>query len=266
MKPIVKWVGGKTKLLEYITKEARTCEYKDYYEPFAGGCSVALRILSESKDKKVFVSDVNLPLINLYVTVKTNLESLVKELSNPVYSNDSDNYYINRTRFNEIKNEQNVECAALFVYLNKCCYNGMYRENSKGGFNIPFGKMKNPVICDIEGLTNFKNLFQNVHVSCRGYDNISPNSKDLVYMDPPYHQTFTNYNKNAFGEDEQTRLKNFIDELTKKGVYVILSNSDTDFIRGLYKDYNLIELSTAYSIGGKNASRGNRKELLIKNF
>jgi DNA adenine methylase len=144
----------------------------------------------------------------------------------------------------------------------------MYRENSKGEFNIPFGKMKNPKICDTSLLRNVNNNLQNVHIECCEYTSILElvEKDDFVYLDPPYHETFTDYTNNKFGEDEQRKLKEFIDILTEKNVNVMLSNSATDFIKELYKDYKQINLTIKYSLGGKGADRGEKQELLIVNY
>lgn len=268
LKPFIKYCGGKTKLLQYIIENLPK-DYNNYYEPFVGGGSVLFG-LKNNDDKSYTVSDINDCLINCYEVIKSNVEELIIELQKDIYKNDSDSYYSRRTRFNEIKfNESNnVEKAALFIYLNKCGYNGMYRENSKGEFNIPFGKMKNPKICDTDTLRRDNQGLQNVHLACCNYNSILElvEQKDFVYLDPPYHATFTDYTNNKFAEDEQEELKLFVDRLHEKGAYIMLSNSATDFIKDLYKDYKQINLTTKYSLGGKGANRGEKQELLIVNY
>jgi len=274
-KPILKWVGGKTKLLPYIIENLPSHEFKDYYEPFVGGASVIIELLSKDLDckRQYYISDINKNLINVYDTIQNKLDELILELNNEKYCNNQENYYINRTRFNIIKSDNvidnNIEKASLFIYLNKCSFNGIYRENLSGKFNTPFGKMKNPKICDDVTLTNFKNIIQNVTIKDDRYQSILELTKknDLVYLDPPYHNTFTSYNSDKFGEDQQHELKLFIDELTQKGVNVMMSNSATDFIKELYKDYTIINITTKYSLGGKGVDRGgNKQEVLIKNY
>jgi DNA adenine methylase len=275
LKPFIKYCGGKTRLLPYIIENLPTKEFKNYFEPFVGGGSVLFGLKSKDNqyncNRTYTISDINESLMNCYETIKNNVNSLVNELSKDKYKNEQDNYYNARKRFNEIKfNEtlDSVEKAALFIYLNKCGYNGMYRENSKGEFNIPFGKMKNPKICDTSLLRNVNNNLQNVHVECCEYTSILElvEKDDFVYLDPPYHETFTDYTNNKFGEDEQRKLKEFIDILTEKNVNVMLSNSATDFIKELYKDYKQINLTIKYSLGGKGADRGEKQELLIVNY
>lgn len=274
LKPFIKYCGGKTKLLSYIFDNLPENGFNNYFEPFVGGGSVLFGLLLRDKvsdiKRQYTVSDINDNLINCYEVIKNNVNDLINELGNEKYKNESDNYYVSRDRFNEIKfSETNlVEKAALFIYLNKCGYNGMYRENSNGKFNIPFGKMKNPKICDEFLLRKINNSLKDVHVACCGYDSILDvvEKDDLVYLDPPYHETFTDYTNNKFGENEQKELKEFVDKLNSKDVYFILSNSATDFIKDLYKDYNQINLTTKYSLGGKGANRGEKQELLVKNF
>jgi DNA adenine methylase len=274
LKPFIKYCGGKTKLLPYIIENLPDKEFKNYFEPFVGGGSVLFGLLSNELTYKCnrdyTVSDINENLINCYEVIKDNIDDLIKELNKDIYSNEYDNYYSRRQRYNEIKfTETNlVEKAALFIYMNKCGYNGMYRENSQGKFNIPFGKMKNPKICDTSVLKKVSKSLSKVNISYCEYNSILEltNKDDFVYLDPPYHGTFTQYTNNKFGEEEQQKLKQFVDALTEKGVCVMLSNSATDFIKDLYKGYKQINLTTKYSLGGKGADRGDKQELLIVNY
>lgn len=279
VKPILKWVGGKAKLLDYIINNLPENCTGSYYEPFVGGCSVILRIIESEKFKEYTVCDINESLINVYTIVKENVNDLIKELKKEKYSNISENYYKCRERFNHLKihsenfddnnNSAKIEMCALFIFLNKCGFNGMYRENSKGLFNIPFGKMKNPTICDEVNLKNVSGVFNNVkvkvNIECCDYSNILELLKenDFVYLDPPYHGTFTDYTNNKFGENEQVKLKEFVDVLTTKKVNVMISNSSTEFIKELYKDYKQIVVETKYTVG---VNREKVFELLITNY
>lgn len=270
VKSFIKYVGGKSKLLKYIIENLPN-DFNNYFEPFVGGGSVILGIISsQEKNRSYTISDINSSLINCYYIIQNNLDELIIELSNEKYKNESIEYYINRARFNKLKflDNHKVECAALFIYLNKCGYNGMYRENKSGEFNIPFGTMKNPSICDNESLLNVKKYIKEINILCCKYEDILENitDGDFVYMDSPYDGTFSDYTSNKFGKSEQISLKLFVDILTSKKVKVMLSNSCTEFIKDLYKDYYQIILNTKYSLGGKNASRGNKSELLIKNY
>lgn len=153
--------------------------------------------------------------------------------------------------------------SAMFIYLNKCCFNGMYRENSTGGYNVPFGDMKNPLVCDTKNIQNLNRFFQNIDIECKPYCDITPQRNDLVYFDPPYHNTFSDYSKNGFNEESHKELKNFIDTLTKQGVNVILSNSNTKFIQELYLGYHIRVIENQYSIG---VNREKIEEVIITNF
>jgi DNA adenine methylase len=274
LKPFIKYCGGKTKLFPYIIENLPTKEFNNYFEPFVGGGSVFFGLKNKDTqyncNRNYTISDINDNLINCYEVIKNNIDDLITELSKDIYKNEYDKYYERRNRYNEIKFEETnlVEKAALFIYLNKCGYNGMYRENSQGKFNIPFGKMNNPKICDTSIIRNVHTNLQNVHIACCEYNSILDlvEKDDFVYLDPPYHETFTDYTNNKFGENEQKNLKRFVDILTEKGVYVMLSNSATNFIKELYKDYKQINLTTKYSLGGKGADRGDKQELLVVNY
>jgi DNA adenine methylase len=283
LKPFIKYCGGKSRLLPYIFEYLPDMNtINNYFEPFVGGGSVFFELYltdtNNNKDtnnnfnREYTISDINDNLINCYEIIKNNVEQLIIELEKDIYKNDKTNYYICRNRFNQIKfnlsHEFSVEKAALFIYLNKCGYNGMYRENSKGEFNIPFGKMNNPKIVDKITLMNIHHSLKNINIACCEYDNILEivEKNDFVYIDPPYHNTFTDYTNNKFGETEQINLKHFIDNLSKKGVKVMLSNSATQFIKDLYNEYKQINITIKYSLGGKGADRGDKQELLILNY
>lgn len=270
VKSFIKYVGGKSKLLKYINDNLPN-DFNNYFEPFVGGGSVVLSIIStQTKLRSYTISDINKNLMNCYYIIQNNLDELILELSNKKYINESIEYQINRIRFNDLKfNEEfKVERAALFIFLNKCGYNGMYRENKSGKFNIPFGKMKNPKICDSDVLLNVKKYIENITIISCKYQDILPYIKegDFVYIDSPYDETFSDYTNDKFGKNEQLNLKLFADELTLNNIKVMLSNSCTEFIKDLYKDYTQVIIDTKYSVGGKNANRGNKLELLIKNY
>ena len=269
LKPFLKYLGGKTALMPKILENLPN-EFNNYYEPFVGGGSVFLELLSQFPNKELTISDININLMNCYRVIKNNLQELIIELSKEdIYKNEKECYYKNRDRYNNIKfnNENLIEQTALFIYLNKCGYNGMHRLNKSGKFNIPFGKMNNPLICDIVTLTNVSNSIQNTNILNGDYSNIlNIKEYDFVYFDPPYDGTFTDYNADVFGEKEQIKLKELVDLLTEKNIYVLLSNSNTVFIRNLYKDYEIKIIDSVYSLGGNNSNRGVREEVLIKNY
>lgn len=274
IKPFIKYCGGKTKLLPNIMENIPV-KYNTYFEPFVGGGSVIFELINNFTDSpseaSLYISDINRNLIQCYNIIKNNVDKLIVELSKTEYKNEKDVYLQKRERYNVIKfseDENVIEQVALFIYLNKCGYNGMHRLNKAGKFNIPFGSMKNPTICDDILLKGISEKLKNVNISCNSYQAILEltSKDDLVYLDPPYHDTFTDYTNNVFGEQQQCELKVFVDKLTEKGVNVILSNSATEFIKDLYKNYTIINLTTKYSLGGKGANRGDKQEVLIKNY
>jgi DNA adenine methylase len=263
LKPFVKWIGGKSKISKKITHHFPS-QFGKYFEPFVGGAAIAFK-LPESIPKSF--SDVNARLVNCYDVIKNDVESPITEMTSceDYYANSLEQYITVRDSFNE-GNSSKLKLAAQFIYLNKCCFNGMYRENKSGKFNVPFGKMKNPLICDRVLLRSVSKFLQNVDISCGNYDCINPKSGDLVYLDPPYFQTFSDYSSDGFSKECHTQLKNFVDQLTSIGVLVVLSNSSTEFIKELYCDYTQIPIETRYSVSGKESGRKSVEELLIKNF
>jgi len=272
VKSFIKYPGGKSKLINKLSENMPEIS-ENYFEPFIGGGAFLFHILNEKKcNKKHSISDINKNLINCYTIIKDHVIELIEELKKETYVNESTYFYENRIRYNEIKFlETNLtEQAALFIYLNKCCYNGMIRENKNGKYNVPFGKMKNPLICDELLLKNVSEILNNndTEIKCIDYKEIlnTVNENDFCYMDPPYHNTFTDYTANKFEEEHQKELKIFVDLLTEKKVKVMVSNSNTDFIKELYKDYTTIEIDTSYSVNSNGNNRNNKKEILIKNF
>jgi len=269
-KPIIKWAGGKRQVMSQIIKffPKNIC---NFYELFVGGGSVFLELLQNEQFniKKVYINDLMSSLIIMYETIKKNPEFLIDELSKDIYTNNLEAFLKIKEEFNILKSKKNhdLKIAAMFIYLNRIGFNGMYRENSKGLYNIPFGKQKNPTICNKTGIKNLSQVLQSVNISnCTFSDykikNIS--CDDFIYLDPPYHNTFTGYNKNSFDESEQIKLKEYVDKL---GCKVAISNSNTEFIRNLYKDYNLHEIETKRLINSKKEKRSDIiLELLITNY
>lgn len=256
--PFVKWVGGKRSILADI-KAYLPLKFSNYYEPFVGGGALFFAL----GKKNAFISDLNIELITTYLVIKRDIEELISLLKQHREKH-SEEYFYN------VRNEQfldnPIELAARFIYLNKTCYNGLYRVNKKSEFNSPFGKYKNPNIVDRENLKLCHQYLQDVDIKYQSYNRIKPNKDDLVYFDPPYHNTFLGYNSNTFDENNQIELREFCDELTKKGIRFILSNSDTEFIRNQYKSYKIFEITAPRFINCKAKNRKSGKELLILNY
>ena len=256
--PFVKWVGGKRSILKDIKKHFPT-SFNNYYEPFVGGGAVFFDLGA----KNSFISDLNLELITTYLIIKKDVENLIQLLE--IHKSNHCEEYFYKIREKQFL-ENAVELSARFIYLNKTCYNGLYRVNKKGEFNSPFGKYKNPNIVDVDNLRLCSSYLQNVSIKYQDYSQINPKTDDFVYFDPPYHNTFIGYNSNVFDENKQIELRKFCDKLTNKGVKFLLSNSDTEFIREQYKSYTIYEITAPRFINCKAENRTNGKELLILNY
>lgn len=266
-KPFVKWAGGKRQLIEFIRSRVPQ-NYDRYIEPFVGGGALLFELLPP----KAIISDINNELINAYLVVKNNVDELIEDLSK--HKNGKRYYYfiraLNPTALSPI------ERASRFIYLNKTCYNGLYRENSKGEFNVPFGRYKNPKIIDEHNLRAVSNYLNSADVTiiCADYKEICSIAKsgDFVYLDPPYYpinrkSSFTKYTKYDFTEKDHLELFYTFRELDKKGCKVLLSNSNTDYIKSLYKDYIIEEVDAIRAINCKGSERKRgRFEVVIRNY
>ncbi len=286
----IKWVGGKSQLLDVIRAKYPT-QIEKYCEPFVGGGAILFDVLSKYQFKEVLINDINKELINTYSQIKNNCDNLIyslDEIQNQYKKQSLEEnknlFYEKRSRYNEIKineNEhENLEKAALFIFLNKTCFNGLYRVNSKGLFNVPFNNAKNPLLCDEENLRECSDLLQNVKMTVGDYsqckDFIDENT--FVYIDPPYRpltQTaaFTSYSENGFTDKEQIELGRFIESISQKGAKVLASNSDPknsdendDFFDALYSNFEIKRVSASRMINSNAKKRGAINELLISNI
>ncbi len=288
--PFVKWAGGKTQLLPEIRKHYPH-RIKKYCEPFVGGGAVLFDVLQKCHPEEVLINDVNAELINTYSQIKNNCDNLVKllsEIQNKYKSQTLEEnkilFYENRIRYNELKinrdDAENLEKAALFIFLNKTCFNGLYRVNKRGEFNVPFNNAKNPQICDEENIKACSELLQNVQMKTGDYSDCKNfiDSETFVYLDPPYRpltQTaaFTSYSENQFSEKDQIELGNFITEISGKGAKVLASNSDPkntnendNFFDDLYSNFAIERISASRMINSNAKKRGAISELLISNI
>ncbi len=291
LKPFVKWVGGKSQLVGQIEKMLTTDGEKvltKYAEPMVGGGALFFSILSKYDFEELYISDINAELINAYQAVKNDVDNLIAKLNEmqmlflPMDENGRKYfYYTVRERFNStaLTEETATEKAAQFIFLNKTCFNGLYRVNRKGQFNVPMGAYKNPTICDDENLRNIHEAVQNVTIVCGDYS-LSKSFIDrntFVYIDPPYRPIsetsgFTAYNTDVFDDNEQIRLAKFIDEINLSGAKIVLSNSDPknlneedNFFDDLYKNYKINRVEASRAINSKGDKRGKINELLICN-
>ena len=277
VRPFLKWAGGKRQLLPEIVKYVPKLTSKNtYYEPFIGGGA----LLFELQRPQAVINDSNKELINCYKVIKDSLDELMEELSKDKYSNSETSYYEMRDLDRSTKKYASlseVEKAARIIYLNKTCYNGLFRVNSQGQFNVPFGRYKNPNFLDDAVLRAVNKYLNSNDITLLNQDfaEAVKDAKrgDFVYFDPPYDPvsetaSFTGYDVNGFNRDEQERLKEEFDALHKRGCKVMLSNSCTDFILDLYKDYQdtIIKVRATRSINSNALKRGMVDEVLVLNY
>lgn len=263
-RPFLKWAGGKSQLIsQYIPLFPQ--DFNTYYEPFLGGGAVFFHL----HPKSAVLSDINPELINVYCCVRDCVESLIELLGKHQEKHDKDYYYWMRSQ----NYQTPLEKAARLIYLNKTCFNGLYRENSQGKFNVPMGKYKKPSICQPDLLRSVSAALQSAEIKVRSFEEVVNYAKkgDFVYFDPPYHpisatSNFTAYSRYSFTEIEQIKLKDVFLELTKKGVRVMLSNSYCDLIRELYRDFQIKEILAARAINSNGNKRGKIKEVLVMNY
>jgi len=275
VKPFLKWAGGKRQLLpellKYIPKD-----FNNYFEPFLGGGALFFELynLGFLENKKVYLSDINEELINTYKTIRDNPKELIIKLKEFKTNHNKEFYYKIREldRDKNYKNLDNITKSARFIYLNKTCFNGLYRVNKKGYFNVPIGSYKNPNILDEENILAVSKALQNIIIKNFDYKEIlkEVQSNDFIYLDPPYHplnetSSFTSYTKNEFLQKEQIELFKTLKELSNK-CFVLKSNSDTDFINKLYKDFKIEKILANRAINSKATNRGKILEVLIRNY
>jgi DNA adenine methylase len=271
--PVVKWVGGKRQITNEIVKYVP--KFSTYYEPFLGGGAV----LFELQPKVAVVNDINLELINIYKVIKNNIDELIENLKEHELKNGEAYFYRireqdrDKERYNLLTQTQR---ASRLIYLNKTCYNGLFRVNKAGQFNTPFGNYKNPNIVNEYTLKAVSNYFNKIRITftCKDFDEALKGARKgaFVYLDPPYDPisdtaSYTGYDKGGFDQNDQIRLKNICDKLNEKGIKFLLSNSATNFIKDLYKDKYIIKIIQAKRvINSKANKRGEIDEVLVMNF
>lgn len=260
--PFVKWAGGKRSVTPHISKFL-PADINTYHEPFVGGGAVFFTF--EHLIKSATLADLNEELISAYYVIKTDAENLIQSLQNHEQNHKEIHGYYMEVRKQEPT--ELLEVVSRFLYLNKTCYNGLYRVNKSGKFNVPEGRYKNPKICDPDNLRNVAKALEKTTIMVGQFDKtISPEQGDFVYCDPPYDETFTGYQSAGFAREDQIRLKESVDLWSEKGANVMVSNSDTSFIKDLYKDYNLNVITAQRSISSNGDQRGKTSEVLITNY
>ena len=294
VKPFVKWAGGKGSLLPQLNKfyplELKNETIDKYVEPFVGGGAVLINILQKYKVKEAYAFDINIDLINCYNIIKVNVDKLIKDLSKKetqflkLNLEERKKYFYDiRKEYNSYRikeNEQNIKRAVEFIFLNRTCFNGLYRVNKSGDFNVPFGRYKNPTICDADNLRNLSHLIKNVLFQYGDYKKSEKyiDNNTFVYFDPPYRplsttSAFTSYTKEDFNDENQEELADYFKRLDKKNAKLMLSNSnpkntdeDDNFFEDIYNGFYINEIFVKRMINANENGRGEISELLITNY
>ncbi|MCA9561881.1 MAG: DNA adenine methylase [Myxococcales bacterium] len=266
--PFLKWAGGKGKLIpQYESLFPK--RFAHYYEPFIGGGAIYFHLAPS----RATIADINPRLADAYIEIRDNCEPLIQRLEALRTAHDRDHYYVCRERLNTAPDLDRTERVALQIYLNKTCFNGLYRENRKGHFNVPVGQYTNPSIYDALTLRACSTLLKGAQVQCRPFEEVLSEARegDFVYLDPPYHpisetSSFTSYTKFGFDTFDQERLAETVRLLDRRGCYVMQSNSDAPFVRDLYKGFEIQRVKARRSINSKARHRGPINEVVIRNY
>lgn len=273
-RPFVKWAGGKRQLVPIIERHIPQ-EFGTYYEPFLGGGAVLFYLLCKNPDMRCHVSDLNSDLVLAYVTIRDRVEELISSLQAHAknYHKNPDSYYYS-VREGQPKNQ--IEKVSRLLFLNRTCFNGLYRVNSKGKFNVPLGRYSNPNIVNEENLISVSQILQSkkIQISCRDFSSIIHDAKknDFVYFDPPYQPVsrtanFTSYTNRDFTYEDLQRLVGASEKLADKGCRVLHSNSNSREVRDLFsRDWKIVEISANRAINSDSTKRTGHTELLIKNY
>lgn len=268
--PFVKWVGGKGRLLSQLRPLLpQGIEFMRHVEPFLGGGA----LFFARQPARALLSDVNLALVRTYKAITENVDRVIAELEILAASHNETFYYKVRDRYNQQRRTSPSSQAAMFIYLNKTCFNGLHRVNRKGEFNVPVGRYKNPRICDPTGLRAASQALRGADLQCAGFEELLHTCKagDFVYFDPPYEplsqtSNFTGYATNGFTQDDQTLLRDVFAALDQRGCKLMLSNSDVPFIRKLYKSFNVTTVAAPRAINCDATKRGRVSEVVVRNY
>jgi len=266
----IKWAGGKRRIIDAIENQLPKI-IERYFEPFIGAGAVFFYIKEKYKPRYCLISDINEDLINTYLAVRDKVDLLMYHLRKYKKNHSDEFYYEIREKFNANK-IRGVNRAASFIYLNKTCFNGLYRVNSKNEFNVPIGRQDNTEIFNMENLKRASKLLRGVKIKIKDYREIASLTKegDLVYLDPCYDpltkKSFANYTPERFNESDRHELYKFIEKLNDKKIKFLLSNNNLEIIRSLYKGYNISKLMVSRPINSVASGRGKIPELLIRNY
>lgn len=257
--PFIKWVGGKRSIINQLLARVPK-SFDTYCEPFLGGGALFFAL----KPEKAYLSDINFYLVITYRAVRDDVDKVIANLKIHKQYHSLEHYQKARI---ELGTEQDpIKVASLFIYINKTCYNGLYRVNKAGLFNVPMGKYEDPAIVDEDNLRACSAFLQNTDIFQHDFSHIKPQKDQFLYLDPPYHETYSGYDGAGFGDEQHAKLAEFCREVDRKGGYFMLSNSDTEFVRELYKGYNIEVVSASRFISCKANERNKTDELIIRNY
>jgi len=258
-RPFLKWVGGKRSILPELTSRMPG-KYGTYCEPFLGGGALFFSVSPE----KTYLSDLNFYLVLAYQAVRDDVERLISTLK--VHElNHNKSYYL-KARLDIARESDPTKIGALLIYLNKTCYNGLFRVNQSGAFNVPMGSYTEPTILDEENLRSCAKALKGVEIMQHSFDQIPVAKDNFYYLDPPYHKTFSSFDSSGFNDADHEKLAAFCKKLHEAGCYFMLSNSDTPFIRGLYARFAIEQVMAGRFVSCKGSQRGKENELLIRNY
>jgi DNA adenine methylase len=268
--PFLKWVGGKAKLeRSFAPLYPPGVELMRHVEPFMGGGA----LFFARSPKRALLCDINVDLVNAYQAVRDDVAGVLRHLQKLAKLHDERCYYDVRERYNTRDHGGATERAAMFIYLNKTCFNGLYRVNKSGHFNVPMGRYAKPAIADADTLRTASARLAGVDIRCTPFESLLEVAKpgDFIYLDPPYEPisrtaNFTAYARDGFTQADQTRLRNVFRELDRRGSKLMLSNSDAPFIRELYADYRIDEVFAARAVSCDPEKRGPVRELVVRNY
>ncbi len=266
--PFLKWAGGKRQIIGELLKRMPK-KYNRYFEPFIGGGALFFTIQPDN----AYISDINSELINVYKVIADNVQELTTDLKQHKNSKEYFFEIRNIDRTEKYKEWSDVQKASRLIYLNRTCFNGLYRVNAKGEFNVPFGKYSNPRIVDEENLINCSKILRNTQIETADFSEMLHlvQKNDFLYLDPPYHplnetSAFTSYTKEGFNASMQERLRDFCSDLDRKGAFFMLSNSNTKLINELYKGFNKSIVHATRAINSDASKRGKVEEVVIMNY
>jgi DNA adenine methylase len=266
-KPFVKWAGGKRQLIEQLIQYAPS-HFNGYFEPFLGGGAFFFKLSSLGRINKAYLNDSNEELINAYNVIKENPLHLISELESGSYKNNKETFI----NIRKTHPTNTIKAAARFIYLNKTAFNGLYRVNSNGQFNAPFGRYNNPLICDEDNILAVSRALQKDELTCMDFEDAVNDAEegDLVYFDPPYAplnatSNFTGYTKDSFSEKDQEKLAKTFSKLDRRGCFVMLSNSYTPLVLDLYDEFKVNTVMASRVINCKAERRGKIKEVIVTN-